>query len=251
VPRQKTSVLGLLRWLRKKVPFFVEVLLKDFTEDDFQVQVFVVFNDTLAPSFTQAMTKRPTGEDGHVDEDRRLALLEVLADALAEGPDLVDVELTFFDYSREELGDFDPPDHPGRLPLGAFLFFKLFRKTVEKKGTVTETADDPDADAGGPGYVVRAYDLPDNFSEHADKADFDPDWLRWAPVASEEDKVAKLMKAACELIRPEWPRYEDLAAALREAGHTTLKGAKIDEDNVRRIIWNAELLLGNTKPDLP
>lgn len=255
-PRQKSSALGLLRWLREKTPLFSNVLLKEYVEDQGEVSVFAVLTEYLAAAFQADLAPKLTSDQGAIDEQRRQALGRVLRSALTDAPELLGVELTFADYSREEPEDFDPADGPLVLPWGAFLIFKLARKTAKKTLTKTATADDPDSDAGGPGYVQRAYPaLAEEKSVTAvlsavgfDKADIDPDWLLWKPAPSPDDRVARLLQDTCQLIRPSWPRLEDLAASLRAAGHTTLTGAVIDADNVRRVLISAELLLGNTWP---
>ena len=259
-PRQKSSVLGLLRWLREKVPYFADVLLKDYVEDAGEVFVFVVMRKTLAAAFEAELGPKLVRRADPIDELRRLAMETVLRKAMVDAPPLLDVELTAPDYAREEFEEFAPGDGPLVLPWGLFLTFKLVRKVVEKNGKATSTADSPDSDAGGPGYVVRAYHpLTDEENIAAslkagglDKADFDPDWLLWKPRPSKDDRVARLLEETCKLIRPSWPKLEAVAEALRNApppGHTTLNGMEIDADNVRRIVISAELLLGNLWPD--
>lgn len=242
------------------MPFFDQVLLKDYVEDAGEVLLFVVMKKDLAGAFVAELAPKLVPGEGGIDELRRVALETVLRAALADAAPLVGVELTAPDYAREEIEDFEPEDGPLVIPWGVFLTFKLVRKVVEKKTSTTSTADDPDSDAGGPGYVVRAYHPLTDEPEIAgtftmgvvSKADFDPDWLLWKPLPSEDDRVAKLLDATCQLIRPNWPKLEEVAGALRGApppGHTTLTGKVIDADNVRRIVISAELLLGNAWPD--
>jgi hypothetical protein len=278
VPREKTGVLGLLRWMREKLPYFDQVLLRDYAEDEARVVVFAVLNGELAPAFSKAMKRRLAVADDQLDEERRLALREVLKKKLAKGPRLLDVELSAAEHRREDLDDFDNDDDLERLPAGAFLFFQLLRKTVQKVGdSANETAkasseadpntdDDPASDAGAPRYVVLAHNAPD-WVEADSTFDFDPDWPLWVPnpgdsnnekisqeqreeAHEEARQLALLLDDACQLLRPTWPKWPKLAADLRSTGHTLMGGGAITESGVRRIVIAAEQLLGNKKPDI-
>ena len=247
VPRQKSGVLGLLRWLRWQLPFFSQVLLRDYAEDKALVTVFVVFKDTLALEFSKSMERRLKTADGKLDDVRAIALLALIRTKLATGPKLVDVELTAADYGREELEDFETAEGPQQLPEGAFLVFRLLRKTVLKKGKTTKTADTMAADAGAPRYVIPVLDAPNGVPAGLHD-DFDPDWPIWVPNP-EITGAAKLVSTCCKYLRPAWPKWEDLAAKLRKADLTLKDGIVITADNVRRLVVPAELVLGNKKPD--
>jgi len=247
LPRQKSGVLGLLRWSRWKLHFFSQVLLRDYDEDNALVSVFVVFNETLAPEFSKLMARRLKTADGKLGEERTLALLALLRKKLADGPNLIEVELTATDYTREELEDFETAKGPLRLPEGAFLVFSLSRKTVLKKGKTTRTADDPDSDAGAPRYVISGLEAPPELDPYI-KNDFSPDWPIWFPNPEIEGS-AKLLSDCCKLLRPTWPRWAVLAVELGKAGHMLQDGVAITADNVRRLVVAAELILGNKKPD--
>jgi hypothetical protein len=77
VPRHRTSVIALLDWLRVS-PAFSMVVLKDFTEDAFRVQVFGVFSAQFATRFENAARKALDPDDGGLDEQRRLVLRDAL-----------------------------------------------------------------------------------------------------------------------------------------------------------------------------
>lgn len=263
VPHQKTGVLGLLDWMRRLLPYFDQVILRDYSEDDARVVVFVVFDRALAPAYAK-MVKRQVGmAEGQLDVRRLEILKELLEKKLANGPRLVDLELTHSDYAKEEVEDFDETDQPKNLPAGAYLFFELSRKKVAKKGTTTETGFDPASDAGAPGYVILNPDVA-VWAKGDDDTELhlDPDWPTWVPNplkskredATDEDKrdaekLADLLDATCKLLRPEWPTWEKLAADLRADGHTLKGGVAITASNVRRVVIAAELLLGSKKPD--
>jgi hypothetical protein len=247
VQRQKSGVLGLLRWLRWQLPYFADVLLRDYDEDKALVTVFAVFNGQLTTDFSKSMAARLKTADGKLDELRAAALLALMRKKLAAGPKVIDVELTAADYAREELEDFESAEGPRQLPDGAFLIFRLSRKTVVKKGKNTNTADNIASDAGAPRYVIPELDAPPGMPAEL-KDDFDPDWPVWA-ANPEIEGSAELISACGKNLRPTWPKWEVLAAKLRAANLTLKDGATITADNVRRVVVQAELVLGNEKPD--
>ncbi len=261
---QKTGVLGLLEWMRWELPYFSDVILRDYSEDDARVEVFVVFNNILAQAFSKGMESRLKRAVEHLGEERQVALRTLLHEVLVEGPKLLDVELTLLDYGSEEPGDFDNTHSPKDLPAGAFLYFELQRKKVEKKGATTATGHDPASDAGAPRYVVRDPDAPIWAKGDADTETYlDPDWSGWVPnplkskgkESTENDRVeaaklAALLDATCQGIRPTWPSWASLAKDLRDAGHTLMDNVPITPSGVRRVVIASELLLGNKKPDI-
>ena len=122
------------------MPYFDEVILRDYSEDDARVAIFVVFNRVLAPAYSKMVKRQVNVAEGQLDAQRLDVLKDLLAKTLANGPKLLEVEFCFFDYSKEESEDFDETYQPQDLPAGAFLFFELLRKKVEKKGTTTAPA---------------------------------------------------------------------------------------------------------------
>jgi hypothetical protein len=237
--------MACLDWLRES-PAFSEVLLKDFTEDGFRVQVFGVFSAAFAAKYEKTATKTVNPAGDALDEQRRLALRDVLQAELKDGPEMLDVELRHVDYDKEDPADFVSPGDVFRVPSAAYLFFKLDRKAEAKKGATTATADDPEADAGGPRYVVRDVVAPAGVEDPDARADFEPDWLTWKPNPSYE-KVGPLLEDVKALIRPARPVWKKLAAELNEK-HSTLTGKAFTEANVWRVVVAAELLLGNELP---
>lgn len=246
IPRQKTSVMALLDWLRES-GVFTRVLLKDFTEDGFRVQLFGVFGASIAADYEARARVTLRLAEGGLDEQRRLLLLALLEERFRKGPPLTDVELQHGDYALEEPEDFEAPDDVFRIPAAAFLFFTLERQQGEKKGAKTATADDPESDSGGPRYVVPNIVAPEWVLKE-DRADFDPDWRRWKPNP-DYPAVAPLFDDVIALITPSRPIWRFLAAELNAKGHVTLTGRPFSEANVWRAVIAAELLLGNDRPD--
>lgn len=241
-------MIALLDWLRES-PAFSMVLLKDFTEDAFRVQVFVVFSGQFETRFENAARQALNPAGDALDEQRRLVLRDALLAELKDGPELVDVELRAVDYAKEEAADFASAAEVFRVPSAGYLFFNLERKRDPKKGATTATADDPEADAGGPRYVVRDIVAPPELHDRDERADFEPDWLTWKPNPSFE-KVAPLLEHVMALIRPVRPVWKSLAAELNARKHSTLTGKAFTEANVWRVVVAAELLVGSVPPDI-
>jgi hypothetical protein len=238
--------MALLDWLRES-GVFDRLLLKDFTEDGFRVQIFGDFGAAFAADYEARARVVLRVAEGGLDEQRRLLLLGLLAKRLEDGPPLTDVELQHGDYALEEPEDFAAADDVCRIPTAAFLFFALERQQGEKKRAKTATADDPESDSGGPRYVVPDVVAPEWVLKE-DRADFDPDWRRWKPNP-EVEHVAPLLDEVIALITPARPIWRLLAAELNGRGHVTLTGRPFTEANVWRVVVAAELLLGNERPD--
>lgn len=235
VPRQKTSVLWMLDWLRKR-PAISAALLKDVTEVGFRVQVFVVLSNEFETKFEKNAKKVLRPSRGELDEQRRRLVEDLLRRELREGPELVDVELPVGEYGREEREDFDEKDGFLKTPKTVFIDLKMKRKTVAPKGRKTATSDNPASDAGGPGYVEKFTDPGI------------PEWLKWQPNPN-YPAIKKLLEDLMPLLRPARPTLKEIAAALNARGHRTLKGAVFTEQNVDRAVVAAELVLGNEEPD--
>lgn len=248
VPRQQTSVIALLDWLRKS-DVFSRVLLKDFTEDGYRVQVFGVFSRVFAETFGARARETLRPSDGALDEQRRVVLRDLLARRLRAGPELTDVELRAVDYGQEEREDFSSESAVFAIPAAAFLFFQLRRQSPPKSGAKTATADDPEADAGGPRYVIRDVVAPAQLADPELRADFEPDWLRWTPNP-DVPGVGPLLGDVKALITPTRPVWRALAAELNARGHKTLTAREFTEANVWRVAVAAELLLGNEYPEI-
>lgn len=234
VPRQKTSVLWMLDWLRKR-PAISAALLKDVTEVGFRVQMFVVLSNEFAKKFEKNARKALRPSRGQLDEQRRRLVGELLRRELREGPDLLDVELPVHEHGREEREDFEEEDGFLKTPKTVFIDFKMKRKMVAAKGRKTATADNPASDAGGPGYVEKFTDPGI------------PEWLKWRPNPN-YPAVEKLVEDLMPLLRPGRPTLKEIVAALNTRGHRTLKGAVFTEQNVDRAVVAAELVLGNEEP---
>lgn len=205
VPRQRTSVLALLDWLREQ-PAFLRVILKDFAQEDGQAQVFVIFSRKYGRAFaSQARAELDQGAGGH-DEQRRLLLLDLLERTLSGGPELLDVELRHEDYAMEEPEDFGSTAGVFAIPLAVFITFKLKKKTREKKGAKTSTANDPTADAGARGYVIRAVIAPGAVADQEMQPDFEPDWTFWMPNPAKQREVKQLLKSVAKVLAGDRPR---------------------------------------------
>ena len=149
-----------------------------------------------------------------------------------DGPTLVEVELEFPDYAKEVVEDFDDPTGFLQPPARAVVSFELMRRSEPPTGRKTRTADNPDSDAGGPGYVEKVWDGGN------------PDWLRWAPNPAYPG-VALMLKDLVELLQGPPQTLKQLAAALNKRGHKTLQGSAFTEANVNRAVVAAELVMGN------
>lgn len=248
VPRQQTSVIALLDWLRES-GVFSRVLLKDFTEDGYRVQVFGVFSTEFSNKYEKRARETLRPSDGALDEQRRVVLRDLLVRQLRAGPELTDVELRAVDYAQEEREDFSSESAVFAIPAAAFLFFQLRRQSAPKKGAKTAAADDPEADAGGPRYVIRDIVAPAQLADPELRADFEADWVRWKPNP-DVPGIGPLLDDVQALITPTRPVWRALAAELNARGHKTLTGRAFTEANVWRVAVAAELLVGNEYPEI-
>lgn len=249
VPRQRTSVLALLDWLREQ-PAFSRVILKDLAQEDGQVQVFVIFSRKFGRVFESLARAELDQGAGGLDEQRRLLLLDLLEKTLSDGPELLDVELRHEDYALEETEDFGSVADVYAIPSAVFITFKLKKKTRQKKGAKTSTANDPAADAGARGYVIRAVVAPDAVADQELRADFEPDWSCWMPNPAKQREVKRLLKAVAKTLAGGRPPWRLLAAKLNGQGHRTLTGKKFTEANVWRVVLAAEQMRGNKRPKI-
>jgi hypothetical protein len=233
VPRQQTSVLWLLDWLRVHSGI-KKATLKYETDVGFNVEVLLVPSKVLGASFRAAANKELGAKKGDLEDGRRRLLRRLLEEELEEGPELLDVELYGAESTSEVASDFSTIDGFLKIPVAFYATFKMKKKSAPTKTSETGGTA-PRSNSGGPRYVVERDDYPE------------PGRPTWRPNP-DYPKVALLMTELKRLIRPKRPTLKVIAKALNAKKHRTLRGRPFTEQNVDRAIVAAELLLGNRDP---
>lgn len=235
VPRQQTSVVWLLDWLRAHRAI-KRAVLKYETDVGFLVEVLLVPSKVLGKSFRAAAEKELATKQDNLEDGRRLLLGRLLEEELRDGPELLDVELYGTESTSEAVSDFATADGFLGVPAAFYVTFKMKKKSAPTK-TEKKGATAPRSNAGGPRYVVEQ----DYFPE--------PGRPTWKPNPN-YPMLALLMKDLRKLLRPRRPTLKKIAKTLNAKKHRTLKGRLFTEQNVDRAIVAAELLLGNEDPTI-
>lgn len=233
IPRQQTSVLWLLDWLRAH-PAIKKAVIKYETDVGFNVEVLLVPSKVLGKSFRAAAEEELAEKENDLEEGRRQLLRRLLKEELGDGPELLDVELYGAESTSEVAADFSTAGGFLKIPAAFYVTFKMKKKSAPTRTSGTGGTA-PRSNSGGPRYVVERDDYPE------------PGRPTWRPNP-DYPKVALLMKELKRLIRPKRPTLKMIAKALNAKKHRTLRGRPFTEQNVDRAIVAAELLLGNRDP---
>lgn len=229
VPRQKTSVLWLLDWLRAHSAI-KKVFLKNETEVGFHVEMLIVPSKRLAKRF-RAAAEGELGDQDDLGEARRRLLLRLVEEELVGAPEITDVELYGAEATAEVPQDFSKLDGFLEIPVAFYVTFKMLKKAAPTKRSPTGGIA-PTSRSGGPRYVVPV------------DTEIEPGRPTWKPNP-DYPHVARLLKDLKKLLRPVRPTLKNIARVLNEKKHRTLTGRPFTEQNVDRAVVAAELLLGN------
>jgi hypothetical protein len=233
VPRQQTSVLWLLDWLRAH-PAIKKADLQYETDVGFNVEVLLVPSKVLGASFRAAAEKELAAKEDDLEDGRRRLLRRLLEEELEDGPELLDVELFGAERTSEVPADFSTPSGFLMVPAAFYVSFKMRKKSPPTKARKTGGTA-PRSNSGGASYVIERDDY------------LEPGRPTWRPNP-EYPKMEPLMKDLMKLLRPKRPTLKNIAKALNAKKHRTLRGRPFTEQNVDRAIVAAELLLGNNDP---
>lgn len=230
VPRQQTSVVWLLDWLRAH-PAIKAAVLKNEADDGRLVEVLVVPSKALGNLFAEKAKKKLLGQQEGLEDRRRRLLLHLLEQELYSSPSISDLELYGTESTLESISDFSAPEDVFEVPAAFFVTFEMNKKPGKTK-TVNGGRR---SNSGGPSYVIER---PDSLEPGR------PTWMANPAYPA----VARLMRDLKKLLRPERPTLKIIASKLTAKKHKTLMGRGFTEQNVDRAIVAAELLLGNRDP---
>lgn len=132
IPRQQTSVVWLLGWLRAH-PAIKAAVLKNEVDDGRLVEVLVVPSKALGNLFAEKAKKKLFSQKEDLEDLRRRLLLHLLEQELYGSPDISDLELYGAESTSESVSDFSAPEDVFEVPAAFFVTFEMTKKPGKTK----------------------------------------------------------------------------------------------------------------------